>query len=266
VAELSRREDEILALIRAADRKYNWGIHAHSVSHGPAVIYPAKKKPISEAAAELLGGYTPEPAQEDTKPRLEYTSAFSREAAPLAAELGAIREALAVLCPKLRDARQEASRRYCEALLSKYRPIMGDLCQAAVTFGSAILVHRDFVQAIQSQGCDWAYLQPGDVVSLERAFGEPTQRYSLLRRFLSSAIEGGHVPPSAVPGAWHHPPQVAPIESSAPASPIDAPLPAVPAEPPLPAAVKPRVRRGILARLADATKSASDDGGAEIAL
>jgi len=121
--------------------------------------------------------------------------------------------------------------------LPEYRPIMDALCRAAVAFGSAMQAHRSFTDNLRSQGCEWAYLRPGDVAAVERAFGDPSERYSLLRRFIASAIEGSHVPADIVPDAWHHRPPTATT-----------------AEPP-----DSGKRKGVLSRLASAARPPADD-------
>jgi hypothetical protein len=206
-----RREETLLGLIAASVARQRVRDRSVMQSSGVNVVYPPKPaKPLSDAARALLDEFAPAPADEKSSnagPVIEYTRQCDIECAPLAAELTSIREAKAVIHPLLTAAHREASKRLCAARLGEYRAHAAKLCGALVDLGDALIAHREFHAELTATGApDFAYFRPMDVAAVERALGNPSERYALLRRLLHSAAEGGHFDLTAIPDAWSAPP------------------------------------------------------------
>ena len=215
--ELSVHEEQLLTEMQAELRAMEQTVGASGgtlppphVQSGGSVPPPKPPKPIEAKVKELLTGVRiPEPEPELPAPDTE--SPYSKRMRSLAAEIGAVRDAKAMLQPLLFKAHIEGSRRYCDIRLAEYRAVATRLCDAMLELGDAVLAHDAFADRMISEGASYAYFKPlqPDVV------GDPRDRQSMVRTFLTWAAEAGHFDLSRIPYAWHSPKVLAPGRSIA---------------------------------------------------
>jgi hypothetical protein len=212
IQALCRREEEILQLIAASMARQRVRDRSVIQEPGVSVVQPPKPtKPLNAATRALLDGFAPADEKPSAAgPVVTYTRICDIECQPLAAELNDVRAAMAVIHPLLTAAHREASKRLCAARMDDYRAIVAKLCGAIVDIGDAMLAYRDFQTELTAAGApETAYFRPMDVAAIERVLGNPQERYSLIRRLLAGAAEGGHFDLTTIPDAWTVPPAVA---------------------------------------------------------
>ncbi len=219
IKNLCRREDGILAEMRAIQKKQARSNAVNFQAPAHDTIVPAKPKPsLSARALALLGDYAPAPEQPiDQTPRIVQVRPGDEELSALGKDLAAIQEAKAVLHPLLSAAHAEGSLKLCAFLLPEYRAVTGNLCDALIALGGAYLAHKAFTQTLVDQGADWYHFRPIDINTLAAMIGDPADRQSRLRILLASASEGGHFDPQSVPKEWTLPPDGKPNVDTAPA-------------------------------------------------
>jgi hypothetical protein len=205
----AERDDAILAEMKGITAQQDR--RAAVIMTEPSIdieIVPKPKPALNDRIRRLLGESAPAPDPEPpAKPAGARTVTQTRwgdeRLAVLGRELADIHTATAILHPLLVEARATGSRLVCAEYAPDYSAVATQVCDALIALGSAIRSHNDLTASLTAQGADWVYLKPMDVGSIVAAVGNPQELgYSHLRRWLSSAAEGGHFEMQTIAAAW----------------------------------------------------------------
>jgi hypothetical protein len=141
-------------------------------------------------AVALVGDLLPaQPPEEISPPAPRPSWPGEQRLRELGEETEAITEAIKLLAPEIRRAREEYSRKVAGQRGAEYQAIVEKIVDAAKVLNDELLAHHRFINEQRENGVAWRYFRP---LNLDR-FGNLDEPFSPLLALITDAVEKGHV-------------------------------------------------------------------------